>query len=350
MPKTGGETFRDILEAMSDGHLQRDYGDRPLAPPSIRQRIRLATARPHLDPGTRVVHGHFIATKYWRRYPDARYMAWFREPVERLASHYHYWKRKPDHKNPTCQKLLSEDLSLEAFAALPEMRDVQARYALDLPEALAVGRETQPLTLAAGAATPFSFEVLPVALGNTEWTRLPMRTLGPLRLAWWSASLPVEEILRVVPDALSSHDRSTGLVRAGATAQRRQGSGQELHHLRQYRPGDPRHAIDWKATARTGRPHVRVFTEERDRPALLVRAQLERITDPIEDQQRVGVDKRRHHAIHIVVCMGGPQGGFVGVVVILIRTDESVEASVFRGIGVDMYPGLYFLYKLSEDT
>ena len=133
VPKTGGETFRDILEALTDGHLQRDYADRPLAPMNLRQRIRLATARPHLEPDTLAVHGHFIATKYWRRYPDAGYMAWFREPVERLASHYHYWKRKPDHKNPTCQKLLSEDLSLEAFAALPEMRDVHARFLGEVP-------------------------------------------------------------------------------------------------------------------------------------------------------------------------------------------------------------------------
>ncbi len=133
VPKTGGETFRDILEALTEGHLQRDYGDRPLAPMTIRQRIRLATARPQLEPGTRAVHGHFIATKYWRRYPEARYMAWFREPIERLASHYHYWKRKPDRKNPTCRKLIEEDLSLSGFAGLPEMRDVQARFLGEVP-------------------------------------------------------------------------------------------------------------------------------------------------------------------------------------------------------------------------
>ena len=133
VPKTGGETFRDILEALTEGHLQRDYADRPLAPMSIRQRIRLATARPHLEPDTRAVHGHFIATKYWRRYPEARYMAWFREPVERLASHYHYWKRKPDRKNPTCQKLIEDDLSLPAFAALPEMRDVHRTLLGEVP-------------------------------------------------------------------------------------------------------------------------------------------------------------------------------------------------------------------------
>ena len=40
--------------------------------------------------------------------------------------------------------------------------------------------------------------------------------------------------------------------------------------MRHYLPGDDIRSIDWKATARTGTPHVRVFTEERDRPALLV--------------------------------------------------------------------------------
>jgi hypothetical protein len=135
VPKTGGETFRDILEVLTEGHLQRDYGDRPLAPMTLRQRVRLATSRPHLEPDARAVHGHFIATKYWRRYPQARYMAWFREPVERLASHYHYWRRKPDRQNRTCRRLIEEDLSLPAFAALPEMRDVQSRFLGEVPVA-----------------------------------------------------------------------------------------------------------------------------------------------------------------------------------------------------------------------
>lgn len=127
VPKTGGETFRDILESVSEGHLQRDYGDQPLAPLTLRHRLELALKRPRLEPGTRAVHGHFIATKYWRRYPDAHYLIWLREPVERLASHFHYWQRKPDRSNPTCRRLLDEDLSLTAFAALAEMRDVQSR-------------------------------------------------------------------------------------------------------------------------------------------------------------------------------------------------------------------------------
>jgi uncharacterized protein (DUF58 family) len=56
----------------------------------------------------------------------------------------------------------------------------------------------------------------------------------------------------------------------GRHASRLRGRGLNFEEMRNYLPGDDIRSIDWKATARTGRPHVRVFTEERDRPALLV--------------------------------------------------------------------------------
>lgn len=56
----------------------------------------------------------------------------------------------------------------------------------------------------------------------------------------------------------------------GRHASRLRGRGLNFEELRDYLPGDDVRAIDWKVTARTGAPHVRVMTEERDRPALLV--------------------------------------------------------------------------------
>lgn len=128
VPKTGGVTFREALALLAEGHLVLDYDDRPLSPPSLSRALRERLRRVELPPGTRVVHGHFVASKYRRRYPGARFVTWFRDPIERLASHYHYWLREPDPKNPTCRRLLDERLELEQFAALPEMRDVHARF------------------------------------------------------------------------------------------------------------------------------------------------------------------------------------------------------------------------------
>ena len=56
----------------------------------------------------------------------------------------------------------------------------------------------------------------------------------------------------------------------GRHASRLRGRGLNFEELRGYLPGDDVRSIDWKVTARMREPHVRVYTEERDRPALLV--------------------------------------------------------------------------------
>jgi uncharacterized protein (DUF58 family) len=59
-------------------------------------------------------------------------------------------------------------------------------------------------------------------------------------------------------------------VLAGRHASRLRGRGLNFEELRGYLRGDdPRH-IDWKVTARTGKPHVRVYTEEKDRTVWLL--------------------------------------------------------------------------------
>jgi len=59
-------------------------------------------------------------------------------------------------------------------------------------------------------------------------------------------------------------------VLSGRHASRLRGRGLNFEELRGYLRGDdPRH-IDWKVTARTGKPHVRVYTEEKDRTVWLL--------------------------------------------------------------------------------
>ncbi len=47
------------------------------------------------------------------------------------------------------------------------------------------------------------------------------------------------------------------------------GRGLEFQRLREYQAGDEIRHIDWRVTARTTRPHTRVFQEERERPLVL---------------------------------------------------------------------------------
>jgi uncharacterized protein (DUF58 family) len=59
-------------------------------------------------------------------------------------------------------------------------------------------------------------------------------------------------------------------ILAGRNNSRLRGRGLNFEEIRGYLPGDDVRNIDWKVTARLRKPHVRVYTEERDRPAILV--------------------------------------------------------------------------------
>lgn len=48
------------------------------------------------------------------------------------------------------------------------------------------------------------------------------------------------------------------------------GRGMDFDQVRPYQPGDDIRTIDWRVTARTTKPHTKVFREERERPVLIV--------------------------------------------------------------------------------
>jgi len=59
-------------------------------------------------------------------------------------------------------------------------------------------------------------------------------------------------------------------ILAGRYASRLRGRGLDFEELRRYLPGDDIRAMEWRVTARTRQPYVRVNTEEKDRAVLLV--------------------------------------------------------------------------------
>ena len=59
-------------------------------------------------------------------------------------------------------------------------------------------------------------------------------------------------------------------ILSGRHNSRLRGRGLNFEVLRHYRAGDDIRTMDWKVTNRTGKPHVRVYSEERERPVLLL--------------------------------------------------------------------------------
>ncbi|QDT68820.1 hypothetical protein MalM25_17450 [Planctomycetes bacterium MalM25] len=61
-----------------------------------------------------------------------------------------------------------------------------------------------------------------------------------------------------------------GSLLSGQHASRLRGRGLVFEELREYHPGDDIRTMDWRATARLRKAHVRTYSEERERPVLLV--------------------------------------------------------------------------------
>lgn len=71
-----------------------------------------------------------------------------------------------------------------------------------------------------------------------------------------------------LPD-FHGRQRSNSLL-AGQHGSRMRGRGLDFDELRRYSRGDDIRHLDWRATRRAGIPFVRSFTEERDRPAMIL--------------------------------------------------------------------------------
>ena len=85
--------------------------------------------------------------------------------------------------------------------------------------------------------------------------------------------LSASELIALKPrcNALSlPMHRPTVSALAGAYRSRFRGRGVDFVESRNYLPGDDIRNMDWRVTARTGKPHTKIFQEERERPVLIV--------------------------------------------------------------------------------
>ncbi len=79
------------------------------------------------------------------------------------------------------------------------------------------------------------------------------------------------ELIALQRDARLLRQRP-GLIRSRLTGNHLspfKGRGMEFDESRPYQPGDDIRNMDWRVTARTNKPHSKVFREERERPVLL---------------------------------------------------------------------------------
>ena len=75
--------------------------------------------------------------------------------------------------------------------------------------------------------------------------------------------------LRAAGEAIELTAPRVRVVTSGGHLSPYKGRGVEFDESRPYQPGDDLRTIDWRVTARTGKPHTKVFREERNRPVFV---------------------------------------------------------------------------------
>lgn len=86
-------------------------------------------------------------------------------------------------------------------------------------------------------------------------------------------AVSVDELLdyRYLAKALNqSKKRVVSTERSGEMQSRALGRGLDFAELREYQAGDDIRQIDWNVTARTGKPHTKLFRLEKERPCFVV--------------------------------------------------------------------------------
>jgi uncharacterized protein (DUF58 family) len=98
----------------------------------------------------------------------------------------------------------------------------------------------------------------------------------------------------------------------GRHASRLKGRGLNFEELRHYAIGDDVRTIDWKVTARARSPYVRVYTEERDRAAmLLVDQRMSMFFGSVRTLKSVTAAEAAAIAAHRIRAQGDRVGGIV---------------------------------------
>ena len=131
------------------------------------------------------------------------------------------------------------------------------------------------LELEAGAPVETGYRLTPLQRGHARIEPAELRVRSLLGLGELRRRLGRGEERRVLPDfaqiarfAWLAGDRR--LTEIGIKSFVHRGEGTDFRQLAEYQPGDSVRHIDWKASARAGRPIVREFQEERDQCVVLL--------------------------------------------------------------------------------
>jgi uncharacterized protein (DUF58 family) len=130
-------------------------------------------------------------------------------------------------------------------------------------------------TATAASQVELSYTTRPVARGLYRFGVAVIRWLGPFGLLWRQRTISLNEEVPVYPNLLEvqKYDllaRRGLLQEMGLRNARYIGRGTEFESLREYQPDDDYRRINWKATARRGKPVTTQYETERSQRVIIM--------------------------------------------------------------------------------
>lgn len=163
--------------------------------------------------------------------------------------------------------LLARDRAavLEFAVANEGNRGIDASFAVAFPSSFKMEPEVLSTSIPAHSRSSQRIAITASERGNFTVVDCNCEFTSPLRLWLVRRTLKIGLEARVYPN-LARNATAVRLMsrhRAGLKSHRQLGRGREFEKLRDYSAGDAFDEIHWKATARRGRPIVKVFQIER---------------------------------------------------------------------------------------
>jgi hypothetical protein len=88
-------------------------------------RTRMRDRRDELLQRFDVIHGHFVPEKFAGLFPQADFVAFFRDPVQQAVSHYAFLRRIPHADHPAVREFHAADMTLADFVAWEATKNPQ---------------------------------------------------------------------------------------------------------------------------------------------------------------------------------------------------------------------------------
>ncbi len=189
------------------------------------------------------------------------------------------------------------------------------------------------------------YMVTPLQRGNYRFGDITLRWLGPLGLLIRQARIPAAADVRVYPNLLDvqRYDlllRRNRLQEMGLRHSRQRGEGTEYERLREYLPDDDFRRIDWKATARRGRPVTIEYETERSQNIFLAIDTGRMMQSPVE--QIAKLDYVINSALLLTYVAIG-KGDKVGLLTFADQVGAFLSAGQGKG---QFYKALELLYAI----